>query len=141
LTAPHPQASIATMRHPACVLLILGCLPAMMSVMAAEPTRSDNRSVTVESTLKDLSRSNDAAIGRPAITPVPGKDALGQPRTDLVVQPPPDAAAVVRGEVQSGLHKLKRDTVISQTPDDRKAQVEIDRDQAAEDARPEEPGS
>jgi len=129
------------MRYPACLMLILGGLAAMPFVMAAEPTRSDNRSVTVESTLKDLSRGNDAAIRRPAITTVQGKDALGQPRTDLVVQPPPDAATVVSDEVQSGLHKLKRDTVISQTLDDRKARVEIDRDQAAEDARTKGPGS
>ena len=129
------------MRNPSRLLVILCCLPGTAPVMAAEPTRSDNRSVTVESTLEDLSRSNDAAIGRPTITPVPGKDALGQPRTDLVVQPAPDAATVVSGEVQSGLHRLKRDTVVSQTPDDRKARVEIDRDRAAEDARPKGSGS
>jgi hypothetical protein len=129
------------MRNPARLLLILGCLSVMPPVIAGEPIRSDNRSVTVESTLQDLSRSNDAAIDRPAITPLPGQDALGQPRTDLVVQPPPDVTTVVGNEVQSGLHRLKRDTVIRQTPDDRKARVEIDRDQAAENTRPKDPGS
>lgn len=106
------------------------------SVQAAEPTRQDNRSVTVESTLKDLSRANDAEIARQGLTAVPGRDGTGQPRTELVQPPQPDAAEAVSGAVQSSLHRLKRDTVIRQTPDGRKVLIEDSRDRASEEAEP-----
>lgn len=115
-------------------LLTICLLGAFATVDAAESDRHDRRAVTVESTLKDLSRTNDAAIGGRQLTPMPGKDALGQPRTDLVREPPPDTAAVVSGEVQSSLHRLRRETVIRQAPDDRAALVQDALDRQAEDA-------
>ncbi|MGE0625871.1 MAG: hypothetical protein AB7I04_19660 [Pseudomonadales bacterium] len=112
--------------------LLTWSLAAALPLQAAEPSRHDNRAVTVESTLKDLSRRNDAAISSQGITPAQGQDALGQPRTDLEVRPEPDTRVVVSGEVQSSLHKLRRETAIQQTPDDRKARVQDDRDRAAQ---------
>ncbi len=113
------------------VILLLG---AAQPLRAAETVRQDTRSATVQSTLKDLSTTNDAAIAGKGLKAVPGKDALGEPRTDLVVPPPPDTATRMQDEVQSSLHKLRRETVISQTPDPRKAQVDNDRDRQADAA-------
>ena len=114
-------------------LLVPWLLVAVIPVHAADPLSRDTRSITVESSLKDLSRSNDAAITGNRISATPGRDALGQPRTDLVVTPRPDAPATVGAEVQSRLHKLNRETVTRQTPDGRKARVQQDQDLLAED--------
>lgn len=118
---------------PVAGVLAIWLIGAVAPVQAADPGARDTRSITVESTLKDLSRSNDAAISDKGITPIPGKDALGQPRTDLVVTPPPDVARIVSGDVQSSLHRLKRETAIHQTPDARKARVQEAEDRRAED--------
>ena len=114
-------------------VLWLWLIGALAPVQAADPLSRETRSITVESTLKDLSRSNDAAITGKGITPIPGRDALGQPRTDLVDRPLPDATAAVGGEIQSSLHKLKRETAIRQTPDGRKARVQNGQDRLAEE--------
>ncbi len=90
------------------------------ALLAAEV---DNRSRIVESSLKDLSRSNDAAIGSNRLQARPTNDALGNPRVDLTPRPRPDNESLVRADVQSSLHRLRRETASAREPDDRKARV------------------
>lgn len=100
---------------------------------ARQAAASDQRSRIVESSLKDLSNRNDAAISGSRISAQPGTDALGNPRVDLQPEPRPQTDELVRAEVESSLHRLRRETVSRQTDDGRQARVEETLDRAARD--------
>ena len=111
------------------VLALVLALGLPTTALAAE---LDKRSRIVESSLKDLSRSNDAAIGSKGLEARPASDALGNPRVDLTPRPRPESPTLVRSDVQSSLHRLKRETAGNREPDDRKARV---RENAADPGR------
>jgi hypothetical protein len=93
----------------------------------------DTRARIVESTLKDLSIQNDAALKSIRTGPAPATDPMDGARVDLRPEPVSPASAGVDEAVASSLHRLRRETVSKQTQDGRKARVEeqVDRNQAA----------
>ena len=93
-----------------------------MSPSAADST--DQRARIVESSLKDLSVSNDAAIARQRLETDRETDALGDSRVVLRPEQPIDSDRAVRMEVESSLHRLRRETVSRQTADGRKARID-----------------
>ena len=106
-------------------LALLPALTALLVIPGAATLAAeiDTRSRIVESNLKDLSRSNDAAISSNRLEARPTSDALGNPRLDLTPRPRPDSSTLVRSDVQSSLHRLRRETASAREPDDRKARV------------------
>ena len=102
----------------------------LFPVEAGAADGSEQRSRIVESSLRDLSTANDAAIARQRLEPTAGIDTLGNPRVTLEPRPLPDSQQRVAGEVQSSLHRLRRETVSAQTADDRKARVDESLDRA-----------
>jgi hypothetical protein len=97
---------------------------AILPPSASAADTADQRDRLVESRLKDLSTTNDAAIARQRIEPGRELDALGNPRVVLRPEEPMQADKAVRTEVQSSLHRLRRETVSQQTEDGRKARVD-----------------
>lgn len=93
----------------------------------------DYRSRVVESSLKDLSVRNDAAIASGRLTQGTSTDVLGNPKVELSPEPRPTTDALIGAEVQSSLHRLRREAVSTQTPDGRKARVNENLDRAATD--------
>lgn len=95
---------------------------------------ADQRALIIESSLKDISTSNDAAIADQQLLRSPSVDALGQPRLDLSNERPvnANADAEIRAEVDSSLHRLRRETAISQSTDDQRSQIEETLDRAAQ---------
>ncbi|MEM8769555.1 MAG: hypothetical protein AAGE43_19120 [Pseudomonadota bacterium] len=116
-----------TLRRPALlpILVALVTMTALLAMPGAAPLAAeiDTRSRIVESNLRDLSRSNDAAITSNRLQARPSSDALGNPRLDLTPRPRPDSSTLVRSDVQSSLHRLRRETASAREPDDRKARV------------------
>ena len=108
---------------PSITLMFAVALSCPPMALAAEV---DNRSRIVESSLKDLSRSNDAAIGTNRLEARSTSDTLGNPRVDLTPRPRPESRTLVRSDVESSLHRLKRETASTREPDDRKARVRED---------------
>ncbi len=102
------------------IALSAGVLPHV--ACAAE--RSEQRARIVESSLKDLTASNDAAIARQRIEPSREADALGNPRVALMPEQRVEADTLVRNDVQSSLHRLHRETVSRHTEDGRKARLD-----------------
>ena len=87
----------------------------------------------MESSLKDLSARNDAAIASGQIKDEASADPLGNPRVKLTSEPLPSSDVLIGAEVQSSLHRLRRETVSIQTPDGRKARVNENLDRVATD--------
>jgi hypothetical protein len=109
------------------VLLFLIWIPAT-DVSAADArsrddTFRDQRSRTVESSLRDLSNRNEAALGSIKDTPQQHPGAFRGDRVDLTPSDIPSTASLVRDDIASSLHRLRRETVSSQTEDGRKARV------------------
>ena len=107
-------------------------LTAIMTTTASAAAE-DHRSRVVESSLKDLSARNDAAIARGQIRHEASADPLGNPRVKLTSEPLPASDVLIGAEVQSSLHRLRRETVSIQTPDGRKARVNENLDRVATD--------
>jgi hypothetical protein len=84
----------------------------------------DERARTVESSLKDLSNRNDDGLGSIRATPRPTKRAFDGERSQLAGQDVPSAEALVSTDVASSLHRLRREAVSRQTPDNRKARID-----------------
>lgn len=97
------------------------------AVSAAEPDFRESRARITESKLRDLSRQNEAGLKSIVTTPRP--ESVPGRRVDLSGEGPPEAAALVRGEVQFSLNRLRRETVSARTADGRKARTDesIDR--------------
>ncbi len=114
------------------LLLLLSSGAAAADAAAAS---SDARARIVESSLKDLSAANDAAIARQRLEPGRATDALGDSRVVLQPEPLPPVDQRVSQDVQSSLHRLRRETVSRQTEDGRKVRVEEGLERAAEPQR------
>jgi hypothetical protein len=91
---------------------------------AASAGSEELRARIVESNLKDLSETNETAIGRQRLDPIRTLDAQGMPRVDLKPREQPQADQLVCQEVASSLHRLRRETASSQTEDGRKARID-----------------
>ena len=91
---------------------------------AASAGSEELRARIVESSLKDLSATNEATIGRQQLDPTRTTDALGIPRVDLKPRELPQPDQLVRQDVESSLHRLRRESVSRQTVDDRKARID-----------------
>jgi hypothetical protein len=102
-------------------LLLTGLLPGL-AVAAAGPDFEESRARITESTLRDLSRQNEAGLKSISDTPRPAL-VPGQ-RVDLSDEGPPTTAALVRGDVQSSLNRLRRETVSARTADGRQARID-----------------
>ena len=107
-------------QSPAATILML-----ILTLTGAAGTAADDRRARiVESNLKDLSTTNEAGITQHRLTAERELDALGNRR--LALQPesvsPPETR--VRQDVQSSLHRLRRETVSQQTEDGRTARVQ-----------------
>ena len=102
-----------------------------LATSAGAAETAEQRARIVESSLKDLSAANDAAIARQRLEPVQETDALGSPRVVLKSEPAATADSRVRTEVQSSLHRLRRETVSQQIEDGRKARVDESLERAA----------
>ena len=113
--------------HAGLLALSVGLVGTLAGLPAAA---DDQRARSVESSLRDLSTSNDAAIARQRIEPGRSVDALGEQRVVLEPMPRPSTEAIVRGEVEYNLHRLRRETVSAQTEDGRKARVNESLDRA-----------
>jgi hypothetical protein len=92
--------------------------------IAASAGSEELRARIVESNLKDLSATNEAAIGRQSLDPIRTLDAQGMPRVDLQPREQNQTDQLVRQEVASSLHRLRRETASSQTEDGRKARID-----------------
>jgi hypothetical protein len=90
---------------------------------ASAADAADQRARIVESNLRDLSTANESAVSRQRIETGREVDALGNPRVVLRPEQPRSADQAVGAEVQSSLHRLRRETVSQQTADGRKARV------------------
>lgn len=107
---------------------ILGAgLLAVSTGLPAGESLGESRSLTVEATLTDLARANEAAIARSEVRSAPGSDPMGNPRVDLLVEPAQDSAAATADSVQSSLHRLKRQATQRQSGDARRAPIEDSR--------------
>ena len=117
------------------ILILLSTLAVQFVRADTRGPATDHRARIVESSLKDLSTANDAAIGRDRLEAAPSSDALGAPRVQL--QPPeqPQADVMVQREVESSLHRLRRETVNARTSDRRKAAVDDTLSRQAESSR------
>lgn len=114
--------------------LLIGLLLASLSALAGPASAAlaaDQRALIIESSLKDISAGNDAAIANQQLVRSRGVDSLGQPRLDLSRERPISAEAGIEAEVDSSLHRLRRETAILQSTDDRRSQVEDTLDRAA----------
>lgn len=122
------KSDLSSLRLAALLSLCLGATGGLADSLSARTAYAADsaqlRSRIVESSLKDLSTANDAAIARQQLTPKPGRDALGNPRVVLQPELPVDTTTAVRTDVQSSLHRLRRETVSRQTMDDRKAKID-----------------
>lgn len=114
------------------VLLTIGLADGLIA-HAADST--EQRARIVESSLKDLSRANDAALTRQRIEPGRELDPFGNPRVALLPTPAADIESVVGANVESNLHRLRRETVSRHTEDGRKARVEERLDRAVREQR------
>ncbi len=113
------------------LLLTAAALALSVALPAAASSATDQRARIVESNLKDLSAANDAAIARHRLEPNRELDAMGSSRVALRPEQTPSVDTRVGQDVQSSLHRLRRETVSSQTADGRKARVEDSLDRAA----------
>ena len=121
--------SFKTQSFPGMGLAVL--LLMLLPLGALGAASSDQRSRIVESSLKDLSVANDAGIARHRLEPATGVDALGNPRVTLEPRPLPNSQQRVNQNVESSLHRLRRETVSAQTEDGRKARVDESLDRAS----------
>ena len=117
---PRPAATIP--------LLILALT--LVSRVAADTAADEQRARIVESNLRDLSSANDAAITRQRLTAERQRDALGNPRLALRPEPVSPTDLEVRQDVQSSLHRLRRETVSQRTEDGRTARIQDSQDRA-----------
>ena len=115
-----------TRPQPAAEMLALLLTLAVAQGISAD----DRRARIVESNLKDLSSTNEAAITRHRLATDRSLDALGNPRLALQPEPVPPTDTRVRQDVQSSLHRLRRETVSEQTEDGRTARVQESLDRA-----------
>jgi len=121
------------------LLFMLGCMLGT-SLQAREPgSTGDHRARIVESTLRDLSRTTDAANSRQAIEIGRSSDAMGAPIVSLKPQEVPGTKKLVAQDIQSSLHRLYRDTANRQISDGRKARVEESLSRMAEEDTPDQP--
>lgn len=96
----------------------------LFAAMTPEPVRADDPRMRIaESTLKDLSAGIEASLGTIAHTPRPAEGAADGGRVALAQEPPPSLTNRQRSEVESSLHRLRREVVSEQTPDGRQARV------------------
>ncbi len=103
----------------------LSFAPVLQAADAA--AAADHRSRIIESSLRDLSRSNDAAIAGAQLSVTRELDTQGMPRVELSPAPVQRGRSVVEADVQSSLHRLRRETVserASDASDDRRARIE-----------------
>jgi hypothetical protein len=108
----------------------------MLTLTGAQGTAADDRRARiVESNLKDLSTANDAAIARHRLTADRELDGLGNPRVALQPESISPTDTRVRQDVQSSLHRLRRETVSQQTEDGRTARVQENLDRTARSER------
>jgi len=106
---------------------VVGLAGGAISVEAA-----DSRARVVESSLKDLSKTNESSRSV-SETPRPSTQAmLGEPAR-LPTEDTRASQTDIHAEVQSSLHRLRRETVSDRTPDERKARINdsLDRSQQA----------
>lgn len=111
-------------------ILLIGTLHGP-AVTAAEPDFRESRARITESKLRDLSRQNEAGLKSILTTPRPAP-APGQ-RVDLSPEGPPEAAVLVRGDVQFSLNRLRRETASARTADGRKARIDESMDRQVMD--------
>jgi hypothetical protein len=104
-------------------LLISAALVHHASAFGADAGYRDDRSRIVESSLKDLSNRNDSALGSTRDTPRPAADPYRGDRVDLGPEEVATVEALLRSDIQSGLHRLRRENASRQTPDGRQARV------------------
>ncbi|TNF87307.1 MAG: hypothetical protein EP301_07045 [Gammaproteobacteria bacterium] len=105
-------------------LIAVGFTGVMLPMSPSAADSTDQRARIVESSLKDLSVSNDAAIARQRLETGRETDVLGDSRVVLRPEQPIDSDRAVRREVESSLHRLRRETVSRQTEDGRKARID-----------------
>lgn len=108
-------------------------LPAMLCCLvfgSGFASAADQRTRIVESSLEDLSLRNDAALPSIRDTPQPGSDPFSGKRVDLNQKPAPTSTERVAQDIQSSLHRLRRETVSRQTADNRQARVNESQDRA-----------
>lgn len=126
----YPHCSISPIpRRFARLLLMPGLFWLAMPLQAADARYdADHRSRIIESSLRDLSRNNDAAVARSGLSVSRGTDIQGMPRVELSPAPAPGVDALVEADVQSSLHRLRRETASQQATDDRRARIEAGQD-------------
>jgi len=106
-----------------------------MTLNASAADSADQRARIVESSLRDLSAGNESAIARQRIEPRRGTDALGNPRIVLQPEPRIESDSLVQAEVESSLHRLRRETVSRQTVDGQKSRVDESLERTARENR------
>ena len=127
-----PHRSMKWIRRQAVLLTLVPGLSVAPVLQAADATAAaDHRSRIIESSLRDLSRSNDAAIAGAELTVTRELDAQGIPRVNLTPAPVQHGESVLEADVQSSLHRLRRETVserATDATDDRRARIEASQD-------------
>lgn len=109
--------------HSILPLLAAAALAYHADAFSADAHYRDVRSRIVESSLKDLSNRNDSALGSIRDTPSPAPQAYRGDRVDLGPEDVATTEALLRSDIQSSLHRLRRENASRQTPDGRKARV------------------
>jgi len=107
-------------------------LPVLLLTILLAPATlaADSRARVVESTLKDISIRNDAALVSIESVPTSASNPLEGNRVNLEPELRPASATLVQQDVESSLHRLRRETASMQTDDERKARVEESLDRA-----------